>query len=238
MTDFEIPPRPKPRDRYFVLGTEIDSGPGMMASTMVNVFRRADSTGKPEVVGQYKRNYGLLHTFEPFRQCRREFALISPDYTGTSVMDLATGSVIASEPYSPMGFCPVGYYVPDWWDVHDETVMPGSEYWNADYEWPSGEFGFVWGCVWGDDDSWKVQFLDLTEIQSGVIRREERFGYLELATHGFRNPCFERETLAQPRGTHPPPFIKLVRRQGKTNVTFAVKKSFDFATGNPLDYND
>jgi len=30
-------------------------------------------------------------------------------------------------------------------------------------EWPSdGAFGFIWGCVWGDDASWKVQYLDLS----------------------------------------------------------------------------
>lgn len=47
--------------------------------------------------------------------------------------------------------------------------------------WPAaGDFGFVWGCVWGDDSSWKVQNLDLSAVQDGVIRRDERFGYLKL----------------------------------------------------------
>ena len=41
-------------------------------------------------------------------------------------------------------------------------------------------FGFVSGCVWGDDSSWKLQYLDLSRINEGVFRREERFGYLEL----------------------------------------------------------
>ena len=91
------------------------------------------------------------------------------------MLDLATGLVIAEEPVSSGGFCPVGFYVPDWWDLHDESVIPGSEYWSDDREWPSGEFGFVWGCVWGDDNSWKIQHLDLTGIQSGVILRNERF---------------------------------------------------------------
>src|SRR5262245_32313419 len=41
-------------------------------------------------------------------------------------------------------------------------------------------FGFVAGCVWGDDSSWKLQYLDLSQAASGILRREERFGYVEL----------------------------------------------------------
>ncbi len=40
--------------------------------------------------------------------------------------------------------------------------------------------GFVSGCVWGDDSSWKTQYLDLSRVEDGFIRREERFGYIEL----------------------------------------------------------
>ena|SRR5437867_3861907 len=43
-----------------------------------------------------------------------------------------------------------------------------------------GEFGFVAGAVWADDRTWKVQYLDLSQIDQGVFRREERFGYLHL----------------------------------------------------------
>jgi hypothetical protein len=41
-------------------------------------------------------------------------------------------------------------------------------------------FGFVAGCVWGDESSWKVQYLDLSGAAEGILRREERFGYIEL----------------------------------------------------------
>lgn len=235
-TDFEIPPRPKPRDRYFVRGTRKEYRPGAWAGTVVEIFRRADAGGELKKVCEYERNYDLLQTFEPFRQGDREFALISPQYTGTSVLDLATGRVIAEEPVSPAGFCPVGFYVPDWWDLQDGSVIPGSEYWNADREWPSGEFGFVWGCVWGDDSSWKVQHLDLSGITHGVIRRDERFGYLELATDGYRSPCFEPELAPPPRGSNPPPFIKVRRGEGKTSVTFAVEMEFDVASGHPTEW--
>jgi len=235
-SDFEIPPCPKPRDRYYVQETSVESGANTIAGTLVEVFRRADGGGEPTKVGEYKRDYDLLQTFEPFRQGGREFALISPQYTRTSVLDLATGRVIAAEPDSSSGFCPVGFYVPDWWDLHEGSIIPGSEYWDADFEWPSGEIGFVWGCCWGDDSSWKVQLLDLTRIQSGIILREERFGYVELAIDGYQSPCIEPEVAAPPRDAAPPPFIQIRRRKGKTNVTFAVEMEFDLASGKSAEW--
>jgi hypothetical protein len=39
----------------------------------------------------------------------------------------------------------------------------------------------VAGCVWGDDSSKKIQYLDLSHISEGIIHRDERFGYVELA---------------------------------------------------------
>lgn len=41
-------------------------------------------------------------------------------------------------------------------------------------------FGFVSGCIGGNDKSDKVQYLDLSEADKGILKREERFGYIEL----------------------------------------------------------
>jgi len=41
-------------------------------------------------------------------------------------------------------------------------------------------FGFVAGCIWGDDSTYKIQYLDLSEAEKGIIKRNERFGYIEL----------------------------------------------------------
>jgi hypothetical protein len=239
-TDFEIPPLPKPRDKYAVKGTRKANRPGTWDSTIVEVFRRADSGGGPEKICEYERNYSLLQTFEPFRQGGREFALISRDYTRTAVLDLASGSVIAEEhdePGAPTGggFCPVGFYVPDWWDVNDGSVIPGSEYWDADYEWPTGNFGFVWGCIWGDDGSWKVQYLDLSRVREGVVRREERFGYVELATIGFKSPCLTLDA-SPPRRSDPPPFITVSKYDGMARVSFAIEMQFGLDSGRPEEW--
>jgi hypothetical protein len=40
--------------------------------------------------------------------------------------------------------------------------------------------GLVMGCIWGDDTSYKLQRLDLTQAHEGILKREESFGYLEL----------------------------------------------------------
>jgi len=229
-TDFEIPSRPKPRDRYFVKTSAVKNRPGTWDSTRVEVFRRRPER-EPERVGEYLRSYRMLQTFEPFRQGARELALVSRQYTKTAVMDLATGEIIAEETEKNpgWGFCPVGFYVPDWWDVNHDYTIPGSELWNADKEWPTGDFGFVWGCVWGDDSSWKVQYLDLSRVQEGIIGRDDRFGYVELGTGRHRSPCLQPEAPVE--ASHPPDFIEVKREDGKMRVRFAVDLEFDLASG-------
>lgn len=209
---FEVPPAPPPREVFRTKVTEIPTGEGTWDTLHVEVL---DASGR--TVASYDRNYpSLYRTFEPFRQRGRTLALFSSDYTATSVMDLSTGQVIAAEEPHAMGFCPTGFYVPDWWDVNDGSTLPGSSYWSVDDELPRGDFGFVWGCVWGDDSSWKVQYLDLSRVQEGVLHRDDRFGYIELATH---------EDL------HPKSFIACSFEGGKCRVTFSVLSSFDLDTG-------
>jgi hypothetical protein len=195
----------------------------------VEVLRRGESGLKP--AASYFRNHALYWTFEPFRQGAREFALISRDYTATAVLDLATGEVIAEEAEAQTGFCPVGFYVPDWWDVNDGSVIPGSEYWSSDYEWPTGDFGFVWGCVWGDDASWKVQHIDLSRVSEGVITRSERYGYLELAQHTWVPPWLDEERgLATPT-SKPPPFLRVYKSSGVPHVNIASELRFNLWSG-------
>lgn len=41
-------------------------------------------------------------------------------------------------------------------------------------------FGFVAGCVPGDDSAWKIQYLDLSEAEEGIVKRDDRFGQIVL----------------------------------------------------------
>lgn len=234
-TDFEVPSLPTPRDRWAVRATSVSNGPAW-SSTNVEVCRRGPDGLEP--VTHYLRNYEMLRTFEPFRQGAREFALISRDYVATAVLDLATGKVIAEEPSEQRGFCPVGFYVPDWWDVHDGSVIPGSTQWRSDYEWPTGNFGFVWGCLWGDDWSWKVQHLDLSRVSEGVITRDERFGYLRLENHGWTPPWLDLERpLTAPR-SKPPPFLRVRSESGVPRITITTAKEFELESGKSLSTDE
>jgi hypothetical protein len=207
---WQPPGLPTPRDRYTTSVSTV-SPPGSWTKIHVEVL-----DGEAVIAG-YERNYSMLQTFEPFRQGERDFALISTHYTATSVMDLSTGQIIAAEEPAAGGFCPVGFYVPDWWDLHDGNRLPGSLYWRPeDDEWPTGDFGFVWGCVWGDDSSWKIQYLDLSSIREGVIRRDERFGYLKLAT--------DPKLTARD-------FIRCSSWEGERRVEFYIERGFSLTTG-------
>jgi hypothetical protein len=213
---FTIPSRPAPRERFTTRTTVIETQEGYMNHLRVDVVNE-----QGVLVTSYERNHAALYrTFEPFRQRDRMLALVASDYTAMSVIDLATGEVIASEKPHPMGFCPTGFYVPDWWDVHDGSILPGSTNWHAAYERPQGEVGFVWGCIWGDDTSWKVQLLDLSRVQEGVLVREERFGYLPLATHPKLDPK---------------DFIECYFGTDGARVTFSVLARFELTTGKRID---
>lgn len=113
------------------------------------------------------------------------------------------------------GFCPVGFYVPDWWDVHDGAVIPGSKSWNEDRGWPRGEWGFVW---------------DLRQIPEGIIKRDGRFGYIALATHSWNAPWtdLERPTTTRSRA---PEFIRVSPYEGASHVGFDVELEFDLDSG-------
>lgn len=238
-TEFEIPSLPKPRDKFVVKVTAKPNRPGTWDSMRIEVFRRSASPNGIERICEYERNHAMFQTFEPFRQGNREFALISRDYTRSAVLDLASGNVIAEEVQNGSpgeGFCPVGFYVPDWWDVNDShNLFQGSEFWDADCEWPIGDFGFVWGCNWGDDSSWKVQFLDLSGIQQGRLSRDERFAYVEMDTSGFDSPCFSFD-MDVSTTTAPPRFIRLSRYKGFTTVTFSVEMDFDLDSGESKEW--
>ena len=111
-------------------------------------------------IGEYERNYYCMYdTFFPFEQNGKEYALYSLDYTATRVMELPSCKDICGEEGDSIGFCPVEFYVsPD-----------------------NSNIGFVSGCVWGDDSSWKVQVLDLSKISEGIFKREDKLEYAELA---------------------------------------------------------
>lgn len=152
----------------FQVGVKIiDHGKGVWRTAVVGIFETID--GSVRKIGEYARNHvgWCEETFYPFKQGEQWFALYSPNYTATRVMKLPSCRDIAGEEPHSEGFCPVDYYVP--FD-HPKVVSAGR----------GGQFGFVAGTIWGDDYRWKIQYLDLTEISSGVLVRKEMFGYISM----------------------------------------------------------
>jgi hypothetical protein len=177
--DLWRPPSTGIRERYKLEIDRIPTGKGTWDVTRVGVWDQWNAAG---LVTEYTYGYpSKSPPFEPFWQDHHPYALFSDDYTRTSVMDLETGGVIATEPADPWGFCPVELWVPDWWDHNDGSILPGSLYWEESDKLPDGTWGLVAGCVWGDDWSWKIQYLDLSRITEGILTRDERFGYISLA---------------------------------------------------------
>ncbi len=167
-------------------------------------------------VGEYIRNYGLLDTFFHFQINGKDYALYSPHYTCTRIMELPSCRDIGGEEPDHFGFCPAEYYVPCYIErEHERSDGERFRYEIVDPQPKDFEpipifhysydpiakvhskveslnlnipvtsltympFGFVSGCVWGDDSSWKVQLLDLSQAANGEISREKRFGYLPL----------------------------------------------------------
>lgn len=214
-------PQPKPDIRTRYRAQMMSEGPGWPRGP-VNVYR-IEEDGSETVVTTYTRNYSMLKTFEPFAQKQgdtwHDYALISPDYTSLSVLDLESGEIIAEEQPEVVtkeqaakskfwkegdvlpGFCPMEFYVPNWWDEYGEdynieTLLQKypedgdersvkfilSEIENMSYY--EGQYGFYSGCVWGDDSSAKLQYVDLSRIKEGIVTTDDRFGYLQLPDKG------------------------------------------------------
>jgi hypothetical protein len=151
----------------------LDNGPGVWKTARVDIFE--GNSGADRKIGSYERNHSgwCNETFCPFIQDSRWYAVYAPEYTATRVMELPSCKDLGGEAPVSHGFCPVDYYVP--YDHPD--VLAADD---------AGRFGFVAGCIWGDDSSWKIQYLDLSNASTGVVLRKEMFGYVAMPSKATR----------------------------------------------------
>jgi hypothetical protein len=93
--------------------------------------------------------------------------------------------------------------------------------WGPEREYEGGfivlppKHGFVAGCVWGDDSSWKIQYLDVSRIAEGIIKRDDRFGYIELPDELTLKQAIDLQDLDESDG----------------RITIAINLQFDEDTG-------
>lgn len=149
-------------------------------------------------LGSYDRDYHGFGTttFCPFYLHDRWWALYSPLYTATRIMTLPECEDWCGETAQGSDFCPAEYYVPRYRTARmreegrkvDAFLGEGSPGWAApdllDY-FDVGEpqycpFALVSGCIWGDESSWRIEFIDLAGLPEREVRREARFGTLHL----------------------------------------------------------
>jgi len=183
----------------------ISHGKGYWNTQKIGVYDLDHDTRSMKKIGSFKRDYPSfgVETFEPFKLSNNWYALYSPDYTTTQIMELPSCKNIGGEKPDVAGFCPVEIYIPkykirsvnigeevryfrDWENEHDsedaaEEVhydnIPGPEYYAT--------FAFVQGCVWGDDSSWKLTVFDISNADNGIIKkvkyvREEEWDFTKI----------------------------------------------------------
>lgn len=180
--------------------TQVENAPGTWNSTKVTIFR------DDIVIGEYIRNYHSMgtKTFCPFLASDGNwYALYSSHYTSTRVLRLHDDRIedwCGEQPHS-LGFCPTEYFVPKYHTYKSTYSSDGNnrefEYFVTNTEYKDDnkfkeskeqgfvseqfcDFGFMSGCVWGDDSSWKLRYIDLSSVPDKVVKIEEKFGYWEL----------------------------------------------------------
>lgn len=89
------------------------------------------------------------------------------------------------------------------------------------WHFPDRIHGFVAGCVWGDDSSWKIEYLDLSKADQGIIKREPRFGYIEMPDHLDLNKTIRLEAYDDSEEDY--------------YLTIAVQKHFNLKTGKEIE---
>jgi hypothetical protein len=181
---------------YSIITTKVDNGRGYWAYVKVEIFDTFDK------IGEYIRKYPshVKETFHPFLHNGIWYALYSDDYTATKIAKLTDGfEYWCGEEPSEIGFCPTEFYVPLFYfyktTISDVELLYTSTHADRSVECIKKEYtnyGFVSGCHWGDDFSWKLRYIDLSDIANKNFKIEEKFGYLELPDKALKD-CIEIE---------------------------------------------
>lgn len=167
---------------------------------------------KGTLIGEYLRNYSSygFETFYPFQVGEEWYALYSANYTATRVMKLYDDRIEdwCGEESRSNGFCPVEFYVPRYVKTSSSYILKEEQkffdayYVDCDHTFEEFHaeivgpefvelnycnFGFLCGCVWGDDTSWKLRYIDLLQIPEKNLIITDKFGYWELPAGPLRS---------------------------------------------------
>lgn len=217
-------------DTPFSIDVEmVNNQPGTWQSSKVIIYHGDN------LIGEYLRNYNnfAAMTFQPFKIAEEWFALYSANYTTTRVMKLYEDHIEdwCGEDPTSSGFCPVEIYVPRFKKINSTFKHDGKDividtcYVDCDYKSEEEfikesqedgikvvsqfcNFGFLCGCIWGDDSSWKIRFIDLSQILNKKLIIEERFGYWEMPSNLSLRDCIDMTAWELDE-----PIIRLIKAQ-------------------------
>lgn len=148
------------------------------------------------LMGGYRRLYPSYgkETFMPFSWEGQWYALYSADYTCTRVLRLHADVIEdwCGEEAAGTGFCPTEFYTPQVFKLPGEDssiwcfnaknnyptyaeFLAEAQECGAPPEYPG--FGFLCGCIWGDDSDWKLRYVDYSKVADKILLIDERFGY-------------------------------------------------------------
>lgn len=181
---------------------QVENGKGYWNSTRIEIYRGTN------LIGEYLRNYNSYahKTFLPFKIQDQWYALYSKEYTALRVARLTDKfEDWCGEENSAEGFCPVELYIPIKYTEAPTKYIIGEkviEYQNSEYldnryksekefwkdvsesDIESLEYltwGLMSGCQWGDDNSWKIRYIDLSKVPEKILNITEKFGYFEMS---------------------------------------------------------
>jgi hypothetical protein len=187
-----------PRAPYVLYHEKVNSGRGSWDIFNCEV-RRVAGDGAEVRVGTFQYSYssGIDKIFCPFQASDdRWYCLYATSYTTLSLACLEGDKIDRLDSLND-GFCPVECAIPFELKYENQYIDDPKHRTSYDHSFDPVElmkeyedgteesghlrhtnFGFYAGCVWGDDSSWKMRFLDLREVPQGkLIHDEAALGY-------------------------------------------------------------
>lgn len=179
-------------------------------------------------VGEYIRNYpSLRDTFFPFKKSDKWYALYSREYMYTRLMSLPDCEDIGGEDKSNTEyqdhFCPSEFYIPKG-SVRRGKEAEGQAVSEKGLKMVYADTGFIHGCVWGGP--YRVAAVDLSKVEVGIIKRDFRFGYVQIPDHLTLRACIDFN-----------PYLDLLSEEeyNKAEVNICVPITFDSISGKILE---
>jgi len=155
-------------------------------------------------------------------------------------MELPSCKDIGGEDPNAYGFCPVDFYVPGYIECEwlkgplqgqkyivnepSEASLNGSDYSRPISSVLYYPFGFVAGCIWGDDSRGKYNISTCPEVENGIIKRDERFGYIKMP-----------DKLALKDAIDFVDYNSDPSEEYSHSVIISVQQRFDLRTGKPMN---